>query len=132
MRPWSLQACRHALPSSSSSLPASDTSRRREDTWMKAAGGLTTVVKDARLHDALQSMYIPPSLLRIGSTIGRGRYNIALITCGSGRKCADTIVTVLVPWAGHFQRKNINIFFRKIYESNSVKRHSETVMVCIK
>ena len=40
--------------------------------WM--GPGLTTVVKDARLHDALQAMYIPPSLLRIGSTIGRGTY----------------------------------------------------------
>jgi len=36
----------------------------------------TAVVKDARLHDALQSMYIPPSLLRIGGTIGRGLYNV--------------------------------------------------------
>ena len=26
------------------------------------------------------------------------------------RKCADTIGTVLVPWAGHFQCHNINIF----------------------
>ena len=27
------------------------------------------------------------------------------------RKCVDTIGTVLVPWAGHFQCYNINIFF---------------------
>jgi len=30
------------------------------------------------------------------------------------RKCADTIGTVPVPWAGHFQCKNI--FLTKIYE----------------
>ena len=28
------------------------------------------------------------------------------------RKCADTIGTVLVPWAGHFHCQNINIFFK--------------------
>ena len=31
------------------------------------------------------------------------------------RNCADTIGTVLVPWAGHFQRQNINIFFEIKY-----------------
>ena len=32
------------------------------------------------------------------------------------RKCADTIGTVLVPWAGHFQRMlNISIFFQTEY-----------------
>jgi len=46
------------------------------------------------------------------------------------RKCADTIGTVLVLWTGHFQCRNINIFFsKKLYESNFVKQHSETVMV---
>ena len=34
--------------------------------------GLSAVVSDARLHEALRSMYIPPSQLRLGSTIGRG------------------------------------------------------------
>jgi len=29
------------------------------------------------------------------------------------RKCADTIGTVPVPWAGHFQCKNIDIFFKR-------------------
>jgi len=28
------------------------------------------------------------------------------------RKCADTIGTVQVPWAGHFQCQNINIFLQ--------------------
>jgi len=28
------------------------------------------------------------------------------------RKCADTIGTVLVPWAGYFQYYNINIFLK--------------------
>jgi len=28
------------------------------------------------------------------------------------RKCVDTIGTVPVPWAGHFQCKNVNIFFK--------------------
>jgi len=45
------------------------------------------------------------------------------------RHCADTTGTVPVPWAGHPQCSNINIFFsKKIYESNFVKQHSETVM----
>jgi len=43
------------------------------------------------------------------------------------RKCADTIGTVPVPWAGHFQCKNI--FLTKIYESSFIKQHSETVIV---
>ena len=46
------------------------------------------------------------------------------------RKCADTIGTVLVRWAGHFQYWNIKSFFsNKIYLSNFIKQHSETVMV---
>ena len=41
------------------------------------------------------------------------------------RKCADTIGTVPVPWAGHFQCWNINIFFsNKTYGSNFIKEHS--------
>jgi len=44
-------------------------------------------------------------------------------------KCADTIGTVPVSWAGHFQCCNINIFSNKIYGSNFIKQHSETVMV---
>jgi len=34
------------------------------------------------------------------------------------RKCVGTIGTVLVPLAGHFQCKHINIFFNKTYGSN--------------
>ena len=46
------------------------------------------------------------------------------------RKCADTIGTALVRWAGHFQRQNINIYFsNKIHGSNFAEQHSETVMV---
>ena len=63
MRPWTKPSGR-----SSSNTSASATGRSRA----AVGGGLSVVVKDARLHDALQSMYIPPSLLRIGSTIGRG------------------------------------------------------------
>ena len=45
------------------------------------------------------------------------------------RKCADTIGTVLVPWAG-ISIAEIEIYFsNKIYRSNFVKQHSETVMV---
>jgi len=44
-------------------------------------------------------------------------------------ECADTIGTVLVPWAGHYQCQNINIFSSKIYGSNFIKQHSETVRV---
>ena len=52
-------------------------------------------------------------------------------SCAMGeRNCADTIGTVLVPSAGHFQCQYINIFFsNKIYESNFIKQHPETVMV---
>ena len=47
-------------------------------------------------------------------------------------KCADTIGTVLVTWAGHLQCYNINIgpyFSNKTYGSNFIKQHSETVTV---
>ena len=45
------------------------------------------------------------------------------------RKCADTTGTVPVPWIGHFQCWNTDIFPNKIYESSFIKQHSETVMV---
>jgi len=42
------------------------------------------------------------------------------------RKCADTIGTVLILWAGHFQYWNINIFFQIKYTqamlSNSTRK----------
>jgi len=41
------------------------------DNW-PLTSGLSAVIKDTRLHETLQSMYMPPSQLRIGSTIGRG------------------------------------------------------------
>ena len=43
------------------------------------------------------------------------------------RQCADTIGTVLVPWAGQFQCWNY--FSYKIYGSSFIKQHSETIMV---
>jgi len=43
------------------------------------------------------------------------------------RKCADTVGTVLVPWAGHFQ--SLIYFSNKLYESNFIKQLWETVMV---
>jgi len=72
MRRWSKPARRPlaSLPAAAATGAAGPVSRLQD--WPGV--GLTTVVKDARLHDALQSMYIPPSLLRIGSTIGRGLY----------------------------------------------------------
>ena len=39
------------------------------------------------------------------------------------RKCADTVGTVPVPWAGHYRCPN------KIYGSNFFEQHSEAVMV---
>ena len=45
------------------------------------------------------------------------------------RKCADTVGTVLVPWAGHFQCWNTNMFSNEIYGSNFITQHSETVVV---
>jgi len=42
--------------------------------------------------------------------------------------CVDTVGTVPVLWAGHFQCYNINMS-NKIYGSSFVKQHSETVMV---
>jgi len=39
------------------------------------------------------------------------------------RKCADTIGTVPVPWA------EVAISSAKIYGSNFIKQHSETVVV---
>jgi len=45
------------------------------------------------------------------------------------RKCADTIGTVPVPWAGHFQCQISIYFSNKIHGSIFIKQHSETVMV---
>ena len=45
------------------------------------------------------------------------------------RKYADTIGTVLIPWAGHFHAKIKMYFSNKIYDSIFIKQHSETVMV---
>jgi len=46
------------------------------------------------------------------------------------RKCAGTIGTVLVPWAGHFHAK-ISIYFsqKNIRNQFFFKQHPETVMV---
>jgi len=48
------------------------------------------------------------------------------------QNCADTIGTVLFPWSGRFlfpMLKYKYIFFEKIYGSNFIKQHSETVIV---
>ena len=48
------------------------------------------------------------------------------------QNCVDTIGTVLVPWSGRFlfpMLKYKYIFFEKIYGSNFIKQHSETVIV---
>jgi len=64
--------------------------------------------------------------------VGKGRLLQSRGPTSASRalKCADTIGSVLVFWAGHFECQNINIFFQKnVYESNFIKQHSETVMV---
>jgi len=71
MRPWTKPSRR-----SSGNMRASAAGHSRAavvENWPPSVG-LSAVVNDARLRDALQCMYIPPSLLRIGSTIGRGLY----------------------------------------------------------
>jgi len=48
------------------------------------------------------------------------------------RKCADTVGTVLVPWADHFGFSNAKIlrcFSSKLHRSNSIKEHWKTIMV---
>jgi len=47
--------------------------------------------------------------------VGRGRLLQSRGPTSASRelKCADTIGTVLVSWAGHFECQNINIFFSK-------------------
>jgi len=45
------------------------------------------------------------------------------------RKRADTIGTVPVPWAGYSNAKILIYFSNKIYGSNFIKQHSETIMV---
>jgi len=44
-----------------------------------------------------------------------------------GNESANTVSTVLVPWAGH--AKILIYFSNKIYGCNFIKHHSETVMV---
>ena len=50
----------------------------------------------------------------------------ARLRCNKERKCADTIGTVPVRWAGHFQCQNINTFFQIKYTeailSNSIRK----------
>jgi len=58
-----------------------------------------------------------------------GSSSLCVIGQYTERKFADTIGTVLIRWAGHFQCWNINIyifFSNKIYGSNFIKQHSET------
>jgi len=52
-----------------------------------------------------------------------------MLVCYSERKCADTVGTVPVPWADHFQCWNFNIFSNKKHGNNFIKQHSETRMV---
>jgi len=47
----------------------------------------------------------------------------------SERECADTVGTVPVPWAGHFQAKVLIYFSNEINGSNFIKQHSKTVTV---
>ena len=66
-------------------------------------------------------------IVKCGNTI-QSRENACYIGCRKyrERRCADTIGTVPVPWVGHF----LNIYFsNKLYGSNFIKQHSETVMV---
>jgi len=49
--------------------------------------------------------------------------------CHRERKCADTVGTVLVPSVLAISSAKIDIFSNKIYGSNFIKQHSETVMV---
>ena len=44
-------------------------------------------------------------------------------------KCADTIGTVPVRWAVYFNAKILIYFSNKMYGSNFIKQHSETVVV---
>ena len=63
---------------------------------------------------------------------GHGCYRGCIASRGNNRerKCANTIGTVWIPWAGHLKCYNINIYFsNKIYGSNFIKQHSETVRV---
>jgi len=45
------------------------------------------------------------------------------------RMCADTTGIVPVPWTGDFNAKILMYISNKIYGSNFVKQHSETVIV---
>jgi len=71
--------------------------------------------------------------IKCSAALTTGVWNHRQYSCDgnySGRKCADTIGTVPIPSAGHFQCKKIPTYFSdKIYRSNFIKHHSETVMV---
>jgi len=73
MRRWTKPSHR-SPPSATPASAAGSGGSMVGEKWPRVMG-LSAVVKDARLHEALKSMYIPRSLLRIGSTIGRGLFN---------------------------------------------------------
>ena len=73
-------------------------------------------------HDAMHAM---PVLCMLWPAVG-----LSVRLPDRERKCADTTGTVPVPLAYPFQCKKILIYFsNRIYGSNFIKHHSETVMV---
>jgi len=78
MREWSGRASqrRSSQPGSSNCSAAAVGCRDNWTPTARVCTGLSAFVNDARLHDALRSMYIPPSQLSIGSSIGRGLQNV--------------------------------------------------------
>jgi len=117
MQPWT-KSSRRSPGGVSASVAGNSNSMGREN-WPRV--GLSTVINDARLHDALRSMYIPPSLLHIGRTIGRGQYYHHHLP----QEVLRSVVLVCL-LVGSFVRVFVNIIVR---ENVGSKGKAQKVMV---
>jgi len=100
------------------------TSRRRQQQQQASACGGGVCQQDAEMTTcgAVCVRCATTSLVALLVT------STGLAVVSIAATCVDTVGTVPVLWAGHFQCYNINMS-NKIYGSSFIKQHSETVMV---
>ena len=69
-------------------------------------------IDDAKSHILIVTHQGSKNLMQADSPGGSSGPEVECDVYDREQKCADAIGTVLVPWAGHFQRLNINIFLK--------------------
>jgi len=83
------------------------------NTWSNVSNISVTILNSWKItarRCGYSSRYASWLIARVSDKILRRGKQTAPLSIHTERKCADTIGTVPVPWAGHFQRKNINTF----------------------